>query len=572
MSVTSRSSSINSNKRRIDEIDDTIEYLTNEVNKCDDFALKSDFESSLLALKLRREKVKALAAAARTQVLLADMEVLIAESDLLSDVERLKKYKKNKLDGGKDELQANQHESIRTMKSTSVQTSMYYRTERKKRKHSESGHSSKHSDWEAIRSQSIPKSPYTNQNSLSTCKDNPMEPLVSTQASQQEASQSTTMSTSVQTSFDDGNEHQPKKMKYNDPRCSPTHSDTETIQLQSVSRSPSAEKILCAILNDSGEPLVSTQASQQECTQIPESNSNKTSNAYRNEYEYEFTTSKLIDAIHSPMHIDIDMLEQSVSKSPITEKETYTSHKDGTEPLEKGYRSELEHEHKNRKPSDPRRTPKHWDCELTHWDIDTIEVQSISKTTTAVRKSHASSEDSLIEPLKVITGYTTDIDISLSSPLKAEFAKPYAIKQSQDIRKLQTESLNTCKVTPAPELKEKKKKKSKNKRKQENPAASTKPSGITTKTVSEINRRAFSPKPNPYNALISYRPQDLPPATSKSTPSTKAPSKHILPLMIPRPPPLGPCLGMGNPVPQTSSFQSTTRLCRSPYNFYNKKK
>lgn len=593
MSVSSRSSSINSNKRRIDEIDDTIEYLTNEIHKCDNFALKSDFESSLLALKLRREKVKALAAAARTQVLLADMEVLIAESDLLSDVERLKKYKRIKLDGGKDEPQVSQQESRkRTMKSTSVQTSTNYRTdyERKKRKHSESKRSSKHTDRETIRSQS--KSPTTNKNS--TCKEDLTEPLKSPQASPKESSQITTKSISAQTSPDCGSEHQPKKMKYNDSRCSPTHSDSGTIQSQPAPKSPNAENISGTSPKEHLKPtesLVLTQASEQECTPVPESTSTQTSS----EPEHDFTTSKPIDAIHSPMHIDIDTLVPlSIYKSPTTEKEPNVNRKYvPMTPLEKAYRSERENEYNNLKP-ESRRTP----TPTTDWDSDTIELPSLLKSPTTTNNSEASTEDSLIAPLKVITGYTSDIDISLSSPLKAEFAKPYPIKQSQDIRKLQMDSSDSSKDTSAPQSKEKKKKKPRNKKNQENPAAANKPAtqikpaaqpkpaaqtkptaqtkstaqtkqtGIKTKTVTEINRSAFSPKPSPHNIVTSYHSQNAIPSTSKTPTSWRAPIKHKLPLMVPQPIPLSQYL-IGQLVPQTTLFESTTGL-RSPYNFYNK--
>lgn len=590
MSVSSRSSSISSNKRRIDEIDDTIEYLTNEIHKCDNFALKSDFESSLLALKLRREKVKALAAAARTQVLLADMEVLIAESDLLSDVERLKKYKRIKLDGGKDEPQASQQESRkRTMKSTSVQTSTSYRTdyERKKRKHSESKHSSKHTDRETIRSQSISKSPTVN------CQNNLMEPLKSPQASHKESSQITTKSISAQTSPDRESEHQPKKMKYSDSRCSPTHPDSGTIQSQPVLKSPNVENISGTSPKDKPtESFVLTQANGQDCTPIPESTSTQTSS----EPEHDFTTSKPIDAIHSPMHIDIDTLVPlSVYKSPTTEKEPNVNRKYvPMTPLEKAYRSERENEYNNWKPSESKRTP----TPSTDWDSDTIELPSLLKSPTATNNSEASTEDSLVAPLKVITGYTSDIDISLSSPLKAEFAKPYPIKQSQDIRKLQMDSSDSSKDTSAPQLKEKKKKKPRNKKNQENPVPQTKPAvqikpagqtkpaaqtkstaqkkstaqtkqtGIKTKTVTEINRSAFSPKPSPHNIVTSYNSQNAIPCTSKTPTSWRAPIKHKLPLMVPQPIPLSQCL-IGQLVPQTTLFESTTGL-RSPYNFYNK--
>lgn len=91
-------SSSKSNKRRLSKIDDDIEYLTQEANNLNDFVYKTEFECCLLTLKMKREKVKALSAFARSQVLLTDMEIIIAEGDLYTDIERLRNFKRLKLE------------------------------------------------------------------------------------------------------------------------------------------------------------------------------------------------------------------------------------------------------------------------------------------------------------------------------------------------------------------------------------------------------------------------------------------------------------------------------------------
>ncbi|XP_026744215.1 uncharacterized protein LOC113505622 [Trichoplusia ni] len=86
------------NKRRLQEIDDTLDHLTETLKQLDEYSSKAEFECSLITAKLKREKLKAMAAAAQSQILLAQMDVLIAETDLYSDIQRLKKSKKTKLD------------------------------------------------------------------------------------------------------------------------------------------------------------------------------------------------------------------------------------------------------------------------------------------------------------------------------------------------------------------------------------------------------------------------------------------------------------------------------------------
>ncbi|KAJ8703952.1 hypothetical protein PYW07_013246 [Mythimna separata] len=88
----------NSHKRRISQIDETIEHLTQEVNSLNNFVFKSEFEYSLMTVRMKREKLKALSAIARAQVIMADMQVRVAEGELYTDVEKLKNLKKLRLD------------------------------------------------------------------------------------------------------------------------------------------------------------------------------------------------------------------------------------------------------------------------------------------------------------------------------------------------------------------------------------------------------------------------------------------------------------------------------------------
>uniref|UniRef100_A0A2A4JBI9 Uncharacterized protein n=1 Tax=Heliothis virescens TaxID=7102 RepID=A0A2A4JBI9_HELVI len=131
--------SSNSNKRRIQEIDGRIEFLSHEIHSLEDFVSKSQLECSLMSVKLKREKVKALTALAKSKALLADMEVLVAESDLLLDLEKLKSCKRIKLDcdAGKSQQAESQEKPKSTNKSIAVQTSKSS-VEKKKRKHSTS--------------------------------------------------------------------------------------------------------------------------------------------------------------------------------------------------------------------------------------------------------------------------------------------------------------------------------------------------------------------------------------------------------------------------------------------------
>lgn len=98
MSDSNSTCSSTSNKRRISQIDDNIEQLTQEVNSLNNFIYRTELECSLMTVRVKREKLKALTAIAKTQVLMANMQVLVAESELYTDIERLKIVKKNKLD------------------------------------------------------------------------------------------------------------------------------------------------------------------------------------------------------------------------------------------------------------------------------------------------------------------------------------------------------------------------------------------------------------------------------------------------------------------------------------------
>lgn len=85
-------------KRRLQEIDDTIEKLTKTLKRHNGHSSKTEFECSLMTVKLKREKLKAMAAAAKSQILLAEMDALIAETDLYCDIQQLKNTKKVKPD------------------------------------------------------------------------------------------------------------------------------------------------------------------------------------------------------------------------------------------------------------------------------------------------------------------------------------------------------------------------------------------------------------------------------------------------------------------------------------------
>lgn len=130
----SKTMSSNPNKRRIQEIDGRIEDLSHEILSLNDLVSKTQMECSLLAVKLKREKVKALTALAKSKVLLADMEILVAESDLLIDLENLKNCKKMKLDRDAGKSQQESQETAKSNKSIAVQTDKSS-SEKKKRKH-----------------------------------------------------------------------------------------------------------------------------------------------------------------------------------------------------------------------------------------------------------------------------------------------------------------------------------------------------------------------------------------------------------------------------------------------------
>ena len=83
MSDISNSSSINDNKWRLNQIDDAVEYLTQEVNSLNYLVNKTEFECSL-TVEMKLEKIKALAAFAVSQTLLADLEIMLEESDLIT--------------------------------------------------------------------------------------------------------------------------------------------------------------------------------------------------------------------------------------------------------------------------------------------------------------------------------------------------------------------------------------------------------------------------------------------------------------------------------------------------------
>lgn len=96
MSDISNSTS-SSNKRRLFQIDSNIEYLTEELNTLNDCMYRSEFECSLVTVKMKREKLRALSAVAKTQVLLNNVEVMIAESEINTDIERLRNFKRRKM-------------------------------------------------------------------------------------------------------------------------------------------------------------------------------------------------------------------------------------------------------------------------------------------------------------------------------------------------------------------------------------------------------------------------------------------------------------------------------------------
>lgn len=126
MSDISNSSS-SSNKRRLIGIDDEIESLTQVANNLNDFVHKKQFQCSLMTLKMKREKVKALAAFAKSQVLLTEMEILIAEGDLCTDIERLKNSKRIKLEQAESQKDAPREKTNKSANQT---------TDNKKRRHS----------------------------------------------------------------------------------------------------------------------------------------------------------------------------------------------------------------------------------------------------------------------------------------------------------------------------------------------------------------------------------------------------------------------------------------------------
>ncbi|KAJ8705631.1 hypothetical protein PYW08_012677 [Mythimna loreyi] len=141
MSDISESNSIASNgsyKRRLAQIDDTIEHLSQEVNSLNNFMCKTEFECSLMTVRMKREKLKALSAIARAQAIMADMQVRVAEGELYTDVEKLKNFKKMRLDNeGANQRHTCQVPARTSTASVSVQTTgtIY---EKKSRKHGSS--------------------------------------------------------------------------------------------------------------------------------------------------------------------------------------------------------------------------------------------------------------------------------------------------------------------------------------------------------------------------------------------------------------------------------------------------
>ncbi|KAH9642632.1 hypothetical protein HF086_014031 [Spodoptera exigua] len=449
MSATSRSSSTNSKRRRIDEIDDTIEVLSYEINKFDDLALKSDFESSLLTLKLKREKVKALAAAARSQVLLADMQVLIAESELLAEIESLKKYKNEILDGGKvffllrnikrviEDLQliSCKLKLRRIVKSTSVQTLTNSRREQESRKRKLSDGHTTHSDKRRKTLQSVAKSPNrstTEQTSGTSLKDDLMQLLKMLENRLQEDTPISKISTPVQASEEKResairSKYYPKCsiQKNNDAKLTPTHSDSGTGQSQTASKSPTVD-------DHHGksalkESLKSPEGIQQEHAPITQTFTSIQNS--KSEYYLEYFRRKTIDARLTSEHSDIDIIpSQPIANSPVKNSDTLSQH---------AYISGYESEDSNKKSSDPINN-------LTHSNSDAIQSQSVSKSPTIENMIIDTTwEDIVTEPLKLpernppecatiteilTAGQTSDVD-------RTECEPEYNKRKSDNLRR-----------------------------------------------------------------------------------------------------------------------------------------